>query len=117
MSKKRDYIHNVNGQINISNDQSTINATHVVNNKSEPDKQLVDALHRLLTAVKKELSGFAKNGMLSEIQPLLEEAQQQKVPKSRLQKFKQFLLNHSAELQGFSTVCAGISAVCDVIGS
>lgn len=117
MSKKGNNIyHNENGQFNISNDQSTLNASYEVKN-SKPDKQLVEALQQLLAAVNKELNGFAKSGMLSEIQPLLKEAQQQNVPKNRLQKFKLFLNDHTSELQGFSAVCAGISAVCDVIGS
>jgi hypothetical protein len=113
--KEHDIFHNISGQMNIGYGQSTINATYKVTT-GEPDQLLVNALQQLLTAVNNELSGFAKNGMLSELQPLLEEAQQQKVEKHKLQKFKQFLQEHAQELQGFSAVCAGISAVCDVIG-
>jgi ubiquinone biosynthesis protein Coq4 len=90
--KEHDIFHNISGQMNIGYGQSTINATYKVTT-GEPDQLLVN-----------------------ELQPLLEEAQQQKVEKHKLQKFKQFLQEHAQELQGFSAVCAGISAVCDVIG-
>ncbi len=116
--KKGDHTYNVsNGQVNINHGSGTINANYTINKGTHDISKLQDALQQLQDALEQEKNmGFiVKNSVLSETQSVTHELQNNRISKSKLQKFRDFLSNCLPELQAFSAICAAISTVKDVI--
>jgi hypothetical protein len=116
--KKNDHIYNVNkGQVNINHGSGTINANYTINKQNKDNDMLLDSLQHLLHTLdqEKEVGFIVKHSIESQIEPVMEEIQNENISKSKLQKFRDFLSNCLPELQAFSAVCAAVSATKDAI--